>query len=98
MLKVYRIARWLNAIRKDIPDSILITAPSTELRPCQTDQDTLSPCEVLNAILQKSITQHQSGGEIIAQGFDPDTVKWGTSPGQGGGVQEEAGRTGVEGH
>jgi NAD+ synthase/NAD+ synthase (glutamine-hydrolysing) len=71
---VYRIARWLNAKRNVIPDSILTKAPSAELRPCQTDQDTLPPYEVLDAILQKHIEQHQSREEIVAQGFDADIV------------------------
>jgi NAD+ synthase/NAD+ synthase (glutamine-hydrolysing) len=71
---VYRIARWLNAKRNVIPDSILTKAPSAELRSCQTDQDTLPPYEVLDAILQKHIEQHQSREEIVAQGFDADIV------------------------
>lgn len=73
---VYRIARWLNlnSKRNVIPESILTKAPSAELRPCQADQDTLPPYDVLDAILQKHIEQHQSGEEIIAQGFDADTV------------------------
>lgn len=71
---VYRIARWLNAKRNVIPDSILTKAPSAELRPCQTDQDTLPPYEVLDAILQKHIEQHLSREEIVAQGFDADIV------------------------
>jgi NAD+ synthase (glutamine-hydrolysing) len=71
---VYRIARWLNAKRNVIPEVIMIKAPSAELRPCQADQDTLPPYDVLDAILQKHIEQHQSAEEIIAQGFDADTV------------------------
>jgi NAD+ synthase (glutamine-hydrolysing) len=72
---VYRIARWLNAKRNIIPATILTKAPSAELRPCQADQDTLPPYDALDAILQKHIEQHQSAEEIIAQGFDADTVK-----------------------
>jgi NAD+ synthase (glutamine-hydrolysing) len=71
---VYRIARWLNAKRNVIPDAILTKVPSAELRPCQADQDTLPPYDVLDAILQKHIELHQSAEEIIAQGFDADTV------------------------
>jgi NAD+ synthase (glutamine-hydrolysing) len=72
---VYRIARWLNDKRNIIPATILTKAPSAELRPCQADQDTLPPYDALDAILQKHIEQHQSAEEIIAQGFDADTVK-----------------------
>lgn len=71
---VYRVARWLNARRNVIPEAILTKAPSAELRPCQSDQDTLPPYDVLDAILQKHIEQHQSAEEIIADGLDADTV------------------------
>ena len=71
---VYRIARWLNARRDVIPKAILTKAPSAELRPCQADQDTLPPYDVLDAILYKHIEQHQSAEEIVAQGFDADIV------------------------
>lgn len=74
---IYRIAMWLNARdarRNVIPNAILTKAPSAELRPCQTDQDTLPPYEVLDAILQRHIEQHQSAEEISAHGFDADTV------------------------
>ncbi len=71
---IYRIARWLNARKKVIPEAILTKAPSAELHPCQTDQDSLPPYEILDAILQRYIEQHQSAEEIVAQGFDADTV------------------------
>ena len=74
---VYRVARWLNATegRAVIPEPILTKAPSAELRPNQTDQDSLPPYEVLDEILQRHIEQHQPGEEIIAAGFDPETVR-----------------------
>jgi len=74
---VYRIARWLNANRGSqiIPDVILSKAPSAELRPDQTDQDSLPPYEILDEILVRHIEQRQSADEIIAQGFDPPTVR-----------------------
>ena len=58
---VYRVARWLNATRgrRSFPDAILTKAPSAELRPNQTDQDSLPPYDVLDAILQRHIEQHQ---------------------------------------
>jgi NH3-dependent NAD+ synthetase len=49
-------------------------APSAELRFCQTDQDSLPPYEVLDAILEMHIERHQSAEEILAQGFDAETV------------------------
>ncbi|HWQ19761.1 MAG TPA: NAD+ synthase [Methanotrichaceae archaeon] len=71
---VYRMARWLNSIRKKIPESILTKAPSAELRPDQTDQDSLPPYEVLDEILRLHIEQHESSEEIIARGFDAGVV------------------------
>ena len=71
---IYRIASWLNARKNFIPNAILAKAPTAELRPCQTDQDSLPPYDVLDAILEKHIQQHQSAEEIIAQGFDAATV------------------------
>ncbi|MEO8257251.1 MAG: NAD+ synthase [Acidobacteriota bacterium] len=74
---VYRVARWLNAARGRpvIPEPTLIKAPSAELRPDQTDQDSLPPYDVLDEILQRHVEQHQPGEEIVAAGFDPETVR-----------------------
>jgi NAD+ synthase/NAD+ synthase (glutamine-hydrolysing) len=73
---VYRVARWLNTTGKTaiIPESILAKAPSAELRPNQTDQDSLPPYDVLDEILQRHIEQQQSADEIVAAGFDGTTV------------------------
>jgi NAD+ synthase/NAD+ synthase (glutamine-hydrolysing) len=73
---VYAVARWRNQTegRALIPESSLTKAPSAELRPNQTDQDSLPPYEVLDAILQRHIEQHQGADEITAAGFDADTV------------------------
>jgi len=72
---VYRIAGWLNAKRRSIPETILSKAPSAELRACQTDQDSLPPYDVLDAILEMHIEQRRPAEEIIAQGFDPEIVR-----------------------
>jgi NAD+ synthase/NAD+ synthase (glutamine-hydrolysing) len=74
---VYRVSRWLNDTqgRAVIPEAILTKAPSAELRPNQTDQDSLPPYDVLDDILQRHIEQHQPADEIAAAGFDPDTVR-----------------------
>jgi NAD+ synthase (glutamine-hydrolysing) len=73
---VYRVARWRNQAAGGplIPESSLTKAPSAELRPNQTDQDTLPPYEILDDILQRHIERHQPADEIIAAGFDPATV------------------------
>jgi NAD+ synthase/NAD+ synthase (glutamine-hydrolysing) len=71
---IYRLARWLNRRRVVIPESVLIKAPSAELRPNQTDQDSLPPYDVLDEILVRHIEQHQSAEEIVSQGFNEDRV------------------------
>jgi NAD+ synthase/NAD+ synthase (glutamine-hydrolysing) len=74
---VYRVARWLNAARKQaiIPENILTKAPSAELRPNQTDQDSLPPYDVLDDILHRHIEQHDPAEAIVAAGFDAATVR-----------------------
>ena len=74
---VYRVARWRNqtAGRPEIPEASLTKAPSAELRPNQTDQDSLPPYEILDAILQRHVEQHQPADEIVAAGFDAVTVE-----------------------
>jgi NAD+ synthase (glutamine-hydrolysing) len=74
-MMVYRVSRWRNQRRPDIPESILTKAPSAELRPNQTDQDSLPPYELLDQILELHVEQSQSAEEIIAQGYDEATVR-----------------------
>jgi NAD+ synthase/NAD+ synthase (glutamine-hydrolysing) len=73
---VYRVSRWrnLSAGRPIIPEATLTKAPSAELRPNQTDQDSLPPYEVLDDILQRYIERHQPAEEIVAAGFERATV------------------------
>jgi NAD+ synthase/NAD+ synthase (glutamine-hydrolysing) len=74
---VYRVSRWLNETRGTtvIPEPVLTKAPSAELRPNQTDQDSLPPYDLLDDILQRHIDQHQAAGEIVAAGFERETVR-----------------------
>jgi len=72
---VYRVARWRNLRKPDIPEPILTKAPSAELRPDQKDQDSLPPYELLDQILELHVEQSQSAEEIIARGFDEQTVR-----------------------
>jgi NAD+ synthase/NAD+ synthase (glutamine-hydrolysing) len=74
-MMVYRVARYRNRRKADIPESTLTKAPSAELRPDQTDQDSLPPYEVLDQILEMHIERSQSAEEIIAQGFEAETVR-----------------------
>ena len=74
-MMVYRVSRWRNLRKPDIPEAILTKAPSAELRPNQTDQDSLPPYELLDQILELHVEQCQSAEEIIARGFDEPTVR-----------------------
>lgn len=69
--QVYDLARRYPAI----PERVLTRAPSAELRPDQTDQDTLPPYDVLDAILHAHVEERLRPEEICARGFDPEVVK-----------------------
>lgn len=71
---VYDMARWLNRDREIIPESIIVKPPSAELRPDQTDQDSLPPYEILDRILEAYVEQNRPVSEIVASGIDPKTV------------------------
>jgi NAD+ synthase len=82
--EVYRLAGWRNANRPAnalgpggavIPDNIITRAPSAELRPDQTDQDSLPPYEVLDDILECLVEEEMRISEIVARGHDLDTVR-----------------------
>ena len=74
-MMVYRVARWRNRRGAAIPEAILTKAPSAELRPNQTDQDSLPPYELLDQILELHIEQCQSAEEIIGRGFAEAEVR-----------------------
>ena len=77
---VFRLSRWRNANdpygtgHAPIPDRIITRPPSAELRPDQTDQDSLPEYEVLDAILERYMENDQSTEDIIASGFPPADV------------------------
>jgi NAD+ synthase (glutamine-hydrolysing) len=71
---VYKLCHYRNQIKEIIPKRILTRAPSAELRPNQTDQDSLPAYEVLDAILMRYMEQNQSGAEIIAAGYEAEAV------------------------
>ena len=73
--RIYELARWMNREREIIPPGTIAKPPSAELRPDQTDQDSLPPYDVLDAILERLVERHWSGDQIIADGFDPDTTR-----------------------
>jgi NAD+ synthase/NAD+ synthase (glutamine-hydrolysing) len=73
-MMVYRVCRWRNGQRAVIPEAIIMKPPSAELRPDQTDQDSLPPYELLDHILELHIEHCQSAEEIITQGFEKGMV------------------------
>jgi NAD+ synthetase len=75
---VYKLAEFLNADarRELIPLRTITKPPSAELRPDQTDQDTLPPYEILDEILRLYVEENLGAGEIIRKGFDGETVRW----------------------
>ena len=81
---VYALSRWRNEALHDgslgpkgamIPERVLTKAPTAELRPNQTDQDSLPPYSELDAILSYLIEGEMSPADIAAKGHDPATVK-----------------------
>jgi NAD+ synthase (glutamine-hydrolysing) len=73
---VYRLAEWKNQQgREVIPRRIITRPPSAELRPNQTDQDSLPPYEVLDAILARYMEEDQSVDDIVAAGFERAVVE-----------------------
>ncbi|HEX9046421.1 MAG TPA: NAD+ synthase [Verrucomicrobiae bacterium] len=66
---VYKICRWINREREIIPSDSITKPPSAELRPNQTDQDSLPPYEILDAILDLYVVKNLGKAEIVARGF-----------------------------
>ena len=72
---VYRLANYRNSLSRAIPQRIIDRPPSAELRPNQTDQDSLPPYDILDAIIEAYAERDLSAAEIVAQGHDAATVK-----------------------
>jgi NAD+ synthase (glutamine-hydrolysing) len=71
---INKVARWVNRQQEVIPQNSIIKPPSAELRPNQTDQDSLPPYETLDAILDLYVVQNLSREQIIQKGFEPGIV------------------------
>ena len=72
---VYRLAEWRNTVSDVIPRNIITRPPSAELKPGQTDQDTLPPYEVLDAIIEAYMERDESPRQIIARGYSEEDVR-----------------------
>jgi NAD+ synthase (glutamine-hydrolysing) len=71
---VYELARWRNKDHEVIPQSSIDKPPSAELRPDQRDSDSLPAYELLDPILERYIEEDMGVAEIVAEGYDADTV------------------------
>ena len=77
---VWELARWRNAeaarrgTTPPIPDSSITKPPSAELRPGQTDQDSLPPYPVLDEVLDRYVSGAEGRSELLAEGFDPSLI------------------------
>ena len=71
---LYDLARWRNKDGEVIPQNSIDKPPSAELRPDQKDTDSLPPYELLDAVLERYIEDDLGVDEIVADGFDRDTV------------------------
>ena len=72
---VFNLARFINKDKEIIPVNTILKPPSAELRPGQKDSDSLPDYEILDKILFEYIEMAKSPAEIIATGFDENTVK-----------------------
>lgn len=71
---IYQLSAYINRGREIIPRNTIERPPSAELRPDQTDQDTLPDYAVLDRILQLRVEEQMSADEIVALGFNRETV------------------------
>lgn len=73
--QVYEICRWLNRSSTAVPAAILAKAPSAELRPNQTDQDSLPPYDLLDRMLVRLVEGCRGPRELVGEGFDEALVR-----------------------
>ncbi len=72
---VYRLATYRNQTDPVIPQRIIDRAPTAELAPHQKDEDTLPAYSILDKILELYLDQELGADEIVAQGFEQETVE-----------------------
>ncbi len=72
---VYRLANWRNTRGRVIPQRVIDRAPSAELRPDQTDQDSLPPYELLDAVVERYMERDMDPETIAGLGYDLQAVR-----------------------
>ena len=71
---VYRLSNYRNTLGRVIPERIITRPPSAELRPDQTDQDSLPPYDILDAIMACYVEQNMNIAQIVAEGYSEADV------------------------
>ncbi len=71
---VYRLSNYRNSLGRVIPERIITRPPSAELRPDQTDQDSLPPYDILDGILEAYVEHDASPADIVGRGFPAEAV------------------------
>ncbi|MDO8989692.1 MAG: NAD+ synthase [Sideroxyarcus sp.] len=66
---VYRLSNWRNTLGRVIPERIITRPPSAELKPDQTDQDSLPPYDVLDAIMACYVEKNMNIAQIVKEGY-----------------------------
>jgi NAD+ synthase (glutamine-hydrolysing) len=72
---VYRISNYRNSLSPVIPERVITRAPSAELRPDQTDQDSLPPYDVLDGIMEAYVEHNEGLREIEAHGYSRKDIE-----------------------
>lgn len=72
---VYKLCEVVNREREIIPRAILAKAPSAELRPNQTDQDSLPPYDLLDRLIDLHVVEGMDRQKLVAEGFDRNVVE-----------------------
>ena len=82
--QVYALSKWRNKKHPDgalgpegpvMPENVITRVPTAELRENQTDQDSLPPYDILDGILECLVEGEMSSDDIVAKGYDRETVK-----------------------
>jgi len=72
---VYRLSNYRNSLSPVIPERVITRAPSAELRPDQTDQDSLPPYDVLDGIMEAYVEHNEGLREIEAHGYSRKDIE-----------------------
>jgi NAD+ synthase (glutamine-hydrolysing) len=72
---VYRVARYRNTVDAVIPQRVFDRPPTAELRPNQTDEDSLGPYATLDSVLKAYVEEDKGLDDIVAMGFEEADVR-----------------------